>query len=80
MTDGSLMKIKIIAECSPLSILQFFWPALSNNLSWKPILVFFLIGRLRQVLLYHICFNLLCSDGYYPYDFCNKDGIVHYIF
>ena len=28
------------------------WPALSNNHSWKPIFVFFLSGRLRQVLLY----------------------------
>ena len=29
MTDGSLMKVKSIAECSPWSILQYFWPALS---------------------------------------------------
>ena len=28
MTNGSLMKVKSIAECSPLSILQYFWPAL----------------------------------------------------
>ena len=33
-----------------LSILQYFWPELSNNRSWKPIGVFFLSGRLRQVL------------------------------
>ena len=48
MTNVSLMKVENIAECS---ILQFFWPALSGNLSWKPILVFFLSDRLRQVLL-----------------------------
>ena len=40
MTDGSLMKVKSVAE--------YFWPALSNN----QILVFFLSGRLRQGLLY----------------------------
>ena len=52
MTNGSLMKVKSIAECSLWSILQYFWPALSNNRSWKPIFVFFLSGHLRQVLLY----------------------------
>ena len=51
MINVSSMKVESIAECSPWSILQYFWPALSNNLSWKPILVFFLSGRLRQVLL-----------------------------
>ena len=41
------MKVKSIAECSPWSILQYFWPAkgsmlqyfwpaLSDNQSWKP--------------------------------------------
>ena len=29
MTNGSLMKAESIAECSPWSILQNFWPALS---------------------------------------------------
>ena len=27
MTNGSLMKVKSIAEFSPWSILQYFWPA-----------------------------------------------------
>ena len=54
MTNGSLMKVESIAECSHWRILQYFWSALSDNLSWKPILVFFLRGRLRQVLLYDI--------------------------
>ena len=49
MANGSLMKVKSIAECSPWSILQYFWPALSDNQSWKPVFVFFLSGRLRQV-------------------------------
>ena len=37
MENGSLMKVKSIAECSPWSILQYFWPALSDNRSRKPI-------------------------------------------
>ena len=41
------MKVKRIAECSPWSILQYFWPALSDNWSC------FLSGCLRQVLLYN---------------------------
>ena len=52
MTNGSLMNVESIAECSPWSILQYFWPSLSNNLSWKPAFIFFLSGHLRQVLLY----------------------------
>ena len=32
-TNGSLMKVESIAECSPWSILQYFWPALSDTLS-----------------------------------------------
>ena len=52
MTNGSFMKVQSIAECSPWSILQYFWPALSDNPSYNPLLVFFLSGCLRQVLLY----------------------------
>ena len=52
MANGSLMKVESIAECSKGSILQYFLPSFSENRSWKPILVFFLSGRLRQVLLY----------------------------
>ena len=36
MTSSSLMKVKSIAKCSPWSILQNFWPALSDNWSWTP--------------------------------------------
>ena len=52
MTTGSLMKIESIAECSPWSILQYCWPALSDNRPWKPILGLFESGRFTQVLLY----------------------------
>ena len=33
MTNGGLMKVKSIAECSPWSILQYFRPVLIDNLS-----------------------------------------------
>ena len=47
------MKVESIAECSPWSILQYFWPALSNNRSLeKQFLVFFWSGRSGQVVLY----------------------------
>ena len=52
MTTGSLMKVESIAECSTWSILQYFWPALSDNWSWKPVLGLFESGRFTQVLLY----------------------------
>ena len=52
MTTGSLMKVKSIAECSKGSILQYFWPALSDNRSWKLIFGLFESGRITQVLLY----------------------------
>ena len=34
MTNGSLMKVESIAKCFPWSILQYFWPALSDNQAW----------------------------------------------
>ena len=51
MTNGSLMKVESIAECSPWSILQYSWPALSDNWSWKPIFSLFEGGPFTQVLL-----------------------------
>ena len=60
------MKVKSIAECSPWSILQYFWPAFSGNWSCKPIFGVFESGRFTQVLLYwvnrkiwiHIIYNI----------------------
>ena len=37
MASGCLMKVESIAECSHWSTLQYFWPALSDNWSRKPI-------------------------------------------
>ena len=34
MTNGSLMKVKSIAEYSPWSILQYFWPAKGSILQY----------------------------------------------
>ena len=61
MTNGSLMKVESIAECSPWSILQFFWPALSDIWSWKPIFGLLESGRFTQVLLYYIEVNQASS-------------------
>ena len=51
------MKVESIVECSPWSILQYFWPALSDNWSWKPIFGLFESGRFTQVLLYFYVVN-----------------------
>ena len=54
MTNGSLMKVDIIAECSPRNILQYcgFSPVLSDNWSWNPMCGLFESDFLTQVLLY----------------------------
>ena len=46
------MKVESIAEYSAWSILQYFWPALSDNWSWKPIFSLFESGHFTMVLLY----------------------------
>ena len=43
------MKVESIAE---YGILQYFWPALSNYWTWKPILVFLRVAVLHKFLLY----------------------------
>ena len=53
---GSLMKVESIAECSPWSILQYFWTALSDNWSWKPFFGLFESSRFTQA--YCICLLL----------------------
>ena len=60
ITNGSWMKVE-------RSILQYIWPALSDNRSWKPILVFF-FDRLHKTgyILYHqqskyICIHVFVS-------------------
>ena len=64
MTNGSLMKVESIAECdcSPWCILQYFWPTLSDNWSWKPIFDLFESGHFRQVLLYMINTTPISQD------------------
>ena len=52
MTNGSLMQVKSISQCSKGSNLQYFWPALSDNWSSKPIFDLFESGGFTQVLLY----------------------------
>ena len=51
-TNYRLMQVKSIAECSKGSILQYFSPSLSYNLSLRSLFCLFFSGRLRQVILY----------------------------
>ena len=51
-TDYRLMQVKSIAECSEGSILQYYRPSLSYQLSLRPLLCLFLSGCFTQVLLY----------------------------
>ena len=48
MTNDSLMKVESFAECSPWSILQYFWPALSDKVLEKQFLVFFWVAALDR--------------------------------
>ena len=63
---GSLMKVDSIAECSPWSILQYFWPTLCDNWSWKPI--FCLFERIPRSISYGVYnlqlfrFDIVCSN------------------
>ena len=60
-TDYRLMQVKSIAECSKGSILQYFLPSLSYHLSLRSLFCLFLIGRLRQVLLYVVMQDTISS-------------------
>ena len=62
MTNGSLMKVKSIAECSPWSILQYFWPALSHNRSWKPIFGLLFVWPLKTGFTAVTFFSLSCVN------------------
>ena len=80
MTNGSLMKVESIAECSPWSMLQYFWPALSINWSWEPIFGLFESGHFTQVLLY-FCFTVTQDDSsddevnkYFEPEIVSSDG------
>ena len=50
-TEYRLMQVKSIAECSKGSILQYFRPSLSFQLSLRSLFCLFLSGRFTQILL-----------------------------
>ena len=52
-TNYRLMQVESIAECSKMSILQYFWPSWSYQLLLRSLLCLFLSGRFTQILLYH---------------------------
>ena len=56
------MKVESIGECSPWSILQYFWPVLSDGGIGNQFFLSFLSGHFRQVLLY---FNISELDKYH---------------
>ena len=58
MTNVSIMQVKSIAECFQGSILQYFWPALSDDWSWKPIFGQFESGRFTVIFV-----PLFCNAG-----------------
>ena len=49
-TNYGLMQVKSIAECSKGSILQYFRPSLTYQLSLRPLFCLSLSGRFRQVV------------------------------
>ena len=51
------MKVESIAECSPWSIPQYFWPALSDDWSWEPFFRFFRVAVLHK---------FYCTKTLYP--------------
>ena len=51
-TNYRLMQVKSIAKCSKGSILQYFRPSLSYQLSLRSLFCLFLSGRFTPVLLY----------------------------
>ena len=53
-TDYSLMQVKSIAECSQGSILQYFGPSLSYNLSLKSVFIFVYLKTGFTVATCHI--------------------------
>ena len=57
------------------SILQYFRPSLSYNLSLRPLFCLFLSDRLRQVLLYH-CLFMKCNTKYLYRIYVSGDQIM----
>ena len=55
MTNGGLMKVKSIAECSKGNILQYFRPALSDNWSCNQFLVFLRVAVLNRFYCTQYC-------------------------
>ena len=52
-TNNQLMQVKY-CRMLPWSILQYFWPALSYHMAFRPLFCLFLSGRLRRFSLYFL--------------------------
>ena len=66
------MKVESIAECSPWSILQYVWPALSDNWFWKPI-----CGLLRVAVLHRFYCSFMSAQSLEPE---NSQYLVHIVY
>ena len=71
------MKVENIAECSLWSILQYFWPALSDTQSWKPFFVLFESDCYTQVLLY---MYIISGRGNHSHAYTHSVQDGHHVF
>ena len=68
------MKVKSFAECSPLSILQYLWPAYSDNFGLEnQFLVFFRVAILHRITVVCMSTYWLVSHNTLPYT-------IHYMY
>ena len=72
MVNGSLMNVESIAECSPWSILQYFWPALSDNRFKKIGLLFEWLLKTGFTVHYLYEYEGVCKCCWYEYENCNS--------
>ena len=82
MAKGRLMKVESIVECSPLNILQYFWPALRDNRSWKPIfgLLFERLLKTGLTVLISLRLNIWNDVSYQSVEFRHMFDHVVYVF
>ena len=73
------MQVKIIAECSPWSILQYFWPPLSYHLPWRPFFLSIFEWPLKTGFTVFYSFSgSTCEEmATIPIDPCSSDPCLH---
>ena len=71
------MQVKNIAECSKVSVLQYFRPSLSYYLSSRSLFCLFLRGCFTQVLLYIADGHSLQVQNVSAHYFTHIPGRIH---